>query len=187
MKNVKFMMLLLIVATSFCNCSKEGPQGATGPQGTQGPKGDKGDAGPLGVPGNANVLLFNFGSRTFTSSTDYSLKISAGMVDSSIVVAYYNPSTEVATAWYPIPGLGNSGLFESRSFIYQTSTSPSTYSFSVRLLNPNGTGTYGSSVTWTKTRIFFIKASEIMTGRKTPLPDFTDYYAVCRYFEIPSE
>jgi hypothetical protein len=190
MKQAKFIMLALFLSASFCNCSKEGPQGpagAQGAQGAQGTPGDKGDTGPQGVPGNANVVLYNFASRTFTTLTSYQIAIGAGKVDSSIVLAYYNPSSEVATAWYPIPGLGNSGFFQSRSFIYQTATSPSMYSLTVRLVNANGTGDYATQVTWTKTRVFFIQATQLMNGRKTPPPDVSDYYAVCRYYGIPTD
>jgi hypothetical protein len=191
MKNVKFVMLFLFLAAFICNCSKEGPQGPTGPQGAQGaqgPKGDKGDPGAQGVAGNANVTLYNFASKTFTTLTSFQLLASQSLVDSSIVLAYYNPSPEVATAWYPIPGLGNSGFYQTRSFFYQVSTSPSTYSYTVRLVNANGTGDYTTPVTWTKTRIFLVKATDILTGgRKASLPDFNDYYAVCRYLGIPSD
>jgi len=190
MKQAKFIMLAFFLAAFFCSCTKEGPQGpagAQGEQGPQGPQGDKGDPGPQGVPGNANVVLYNFPSRTFTTLTSYQIPIDPGKVDSSIVLAYYNPSTEVATAWYPIPGLGNSGFFQTRSFIYQTTTSPSVYSMVVRLVNANGTGDYGTQVTWTKTRIFFIQATQLSTGRKMPPPDVKDYYAVCRYYGIPTD
>ena len=187
MKQAKFIMLALFLAAFFSNCSKEGPQGPAGAQGAQGPQGVKGDPGPQGIPGSSNVILYNFPSRTFTTLTSYQLTIDPGKVDSSIVLAYYNPAGEVATAWYPIPGLGNSGFFQTRSFIYQTATSPSVYSLTVRLMNANGTGDYGTQVTWAKTRIFFIQATQLVIGRKTPAPDVNDYYAVCRYYGIPTE
>jgi hypothetical protein len=187
MKQAKFIMLALFLAAFFSNCSKEGPQGPAGAQGAQGPQGVKGDPGPQGIPGSSNVILYNFPSRTFTTLTSYQLTIDPGKVDSSIVLAYYNPAGEVATAWYPIPGLGNSGFFQARSFIYQTATSPSVYSLTVRLMNANGTGDYGTQVTWAKTRIFFIQATQLVIGRKTPAPDVNDYYAVCRYYGIPTE
>ena len=190
MKQAKFIMLALFLAGLFSNCTKEGPQGpagAQGAQGAQGPQGAQGATGPQGVPGNANVVLYNFTSRTFTTSTSYQIAIDPGKVDSSIVLAYYNPSPEVATAWYPIPGLGNSGFFQSRSFIYQTATSPSVYSLTVRLVNANGIGDYGTQVTWTKTRVFFIEATHITTVREMSPPDVNDYYAVCRYYGIPTD
>ena len=84
MKQAKFIMLALFLAAFFSNCSKEGPQGPTGAQGAQGPQGpqgDKGDTGPQGVPGNANVVLYNFPSRTFTTLTSYQIAIDLGKVD----------------------------------------------------------------------------------------------------------
>jgi hypothetical protein len=190
MKKIKnATCLFFICAVLFAACSKTGPQGpagAQGEQGVKGDKGDKGDQGPQGVQGNANVILYDYGSRTFAGLTTYTLSnISSGRIDSSFTVAYYNPSLEVATAWYPIPGLGNSGFFETRCFLYQTRTSPSTYSFEVRLTLPGGSGSYSTSVTWTKTRIFLIKASqELPGGRRKPLPDYNNYHQVCRYYGV---
>lgn len=187
MKKIKKATYLLFTcAVLFAGCSKTGPQGPAGAQGEQGTKGDKGDKGPQGIPGNANVTLYQYGTRTFTGLTSYDLSnISSGMIDSSLILAYYNPSSEVATAWYPIPGLGNSGLFEARCFLYQTGTAPSTYSFQVRLSLPGGSAAYGTAVTWTKTRLFLIKASEELAGGRTkPLPDYNNYHQVCRYYGI---
>jgi hypothetical protein len=166
MKQAKFIMLALFLAALFSNCSKEGPQGPAGVQGPQGPQGVKGDPGPQGVPGNSNVILYNFASRTFTTLTSYQITIDPGKVDSSIVLAYFNPAGEVATAWYPIPGLGNSGFFQSRSFIYQVSTSPSVYSLTVRLLNANGTGDYNTPVTWAKQEYFSSRLHSLSSDAK---------------------
>lgn len=119
----------------------------------------KGDTGPAG---NANVTVYNFGSKTFSSTTDYKLSISQGKIDSSLVLAYYNPSSESESAWYNIPGNGSSNLYVTRSLLYQET--PTTYNYRVFLHNPAG-ATYTNSVTFRKFRIFVIPASTLITGR----------------------
>lgn len=144
----------------------------------------KGDTGPAG---NANVIQYNFSSQTFTGVLNLTLSnISQGKIDSSMVLIYYNPSTEAATAWYAVPGLGSGGLYETRYFLYQTSTSPSIYTLSIRTNKPDGTGTYASALTFTKTRVFIVPASTILPGGRQAAPvDYSDYYAVKKYYNIP--
>lgn len=119
----------------------------------------KGDTGPAG---NANVTLYNFDSKTFTGSTDYPLSISQGKVDSSVVLAYYNPSAEAESAWYNIPGNGPTNLYVTRGLFFQAN--PTTYTYRVFLHNPAG-GPYAGSVTFRKFRIFVIPASTLINGR----------------------
>lgn len=156
-------------------------------------KGDVGPAGPAGkdgADGNANVRLFTYQNITFTSSYNFTLTgVSQGLADSSMVVAYYNPSTEASTSWYPIPGLGSSSLYEMRYFFYQTSASPSVYTFAVRAMQPNGTGSYNTQLTFNKVRIFLVPASSITVGGRgvadnNAALDIDDYYSVCRYFNV---
>src|SRR5690606_38034763 len=82
-----------------------GATGATGPRGATGAKGDKGD------DGNANVVLYEFGSHTFTNVLELDLSVSRAIVDNSMVVVYYNPSNEVETAWFASPGFGASAKY----------------------------------------------------------------------------
>ena len=138
-----FYLLLLLVAASVLatSCSK------------------KGDTGPAG---NANVTLYNFGSKTFTATTEYPLSISQGKIDSSVVLAYYNPSGEVESAWYNVPGNGPVNLYVTRGLFYQAN--PTTYSYKVFLHNPSGSS-YAGSVTFRKFRLFVIPATTLITGR----------------------
>lgn len=172
MKHVKMILFVLPVLIAFTACKK-------------------GDAGPQGPAGNANVTVYNFGSRTFTGTTVYIIPgMTAAQADSSMLLIYYNPSSESATAWYPVPGLGSGGVYETRYFLYQSAPSPVQYSVSVRLMNPDGTGSYPNSVTFTKLRIFVIPASQVLPGgRQIPgvpnIPvDINDYHAVCKYYGI---
>src|SRR5690606_26213043 len=68
---------------------ERGPQGAQGPQGARGAQGPQGERGPMG---NANVLLYEFGSHTFTNSLDLDLSVSREIVDNSMILVYYNPA-----------------------------------------------------------------------------------------------
>ncbi len=184
MKKKHVYLLSMILVFSFSQCSKEGPAGPAGPQGEQGQQGDR---GPQGVPGNANVLLYNYDSRTFRGVINYELSgISQGRVDSSIILAYYNPVPEVTTAWYAVPGMGPSADYQTRYFFYRIGTDPSTYRLAIHLEQPDGAGAnYTAEVTWRKMRIFFIKASDVVTGgRKSTPPDYSNYHEVCAYFGI---
>lgn len=141
MKALFASALLVITAVTVISCSK------------------KGDTGP---EGNANVTLFNFGSKTFTSTTDYALPISQGKVDSSLVLAYYNPSLEAESSWYSIPGNGSTNAYVVRNLLFHAN--PTTYTYRVFLQNPAG-GTFTGSVTFRKFRIFVIPASTLINGR----------------------
>jgi hypothetical protein len=178
---MKTLHLLLLVATStllLSSCTKEGPVGPTGPAGPTGPK---------GVSGNANAVMYEYGSVTFTSSTDYLLtNITRGRIDSSILLTYYNPSTEAATAWYTVPGTGSVASYVTRNIWYQTNTSPSTYTMRVYTHNFDGT-TNAISKTFTKLRIFVVKASAVLPGGKGSAIDLNDQDALLEYLNIHKE
>ncbi|NJK97006.1 MAG: hypothetical protein HC905_20660 [Bacteroidales bacterium] len=71
------------------------------------------------MPGNANVVLYNFGEKTFTSSTSYPLAgITTGYLDSCIVYAYYKVSAG-SSYWYPVPGIGAGNAYEVRSYFFK--------------------------------------------------------------------
>ena len=147
--------------------------------------GEDGATGPRGRDGNANVVVFQYGTRTTTSGNfNYTFEASQGFVDSSLVLAYYNPSTEAPTAWYPVPGLGSGGVYMTRGLWFQNSTDPSTYLYRAFLLTPSGSATYTSSVTWTKFKIILVPASEIIPLASIGLIDTNDYRAVRDYFGL---
>lgn len=147
--------------------------------------GEDGSTGPRGRDGNANVVVFEFGTRTTTSGNfNYDFPASQGLVDSSLVLAYYNPSVEAPTAWYPIPGLGSGGTYMTRGMWFQVTPDPSTYRYRAFLLTPSGSATYTSSVTWTKFKIILAPASEIIPLASIGLLDTNDYRAVRDYFGL---
>ncbi|MGD1047120.1 MAG: hypothetical protein ABR899_00030 [Candidatus Krumholzibacteriaceae bacterium] len=168
MTRVRLLGLLLVMAAFVYSCS-----------------GDTGPAGPAGRKGNANVIVYQYGTQTTTTGNiNYTFLASQGLVDSSMVLAYYNPSTEAATAWYPVPGLGSSGMYMTRSLWYQTIASPSTYSFRVFLLTPSGSATYLTSTTFTKFKIILVPASEINSVTSRGILNLSDYNAVADYLGL---
>jgi hypothetical protein len=175
--------LAMLIAAFFISC--EGPEGPTGPAGAQGIQGEQGPEGPQGVTGNANVVLYEYGSQTFTSSVNYLLTdMPREMIDESIVLAYYNPTGEDESAWYAVPGIGSTAMYVTRNFWWQTSVTPSQYTMGVRTHNHDGTS-HTASKTWTKFRIFVASASSIMPGgTKKSVIDLNDHDAVCELFGL---
>lgn len=145
----------------------------------------KGDTGPAGPMGNANVKMFTFGEKAFTGAANYDmLGLTKGFIDSSLVLVYYTPSNEVQTSWYPCPGVGSGGLYETRYLLYQSSVNPEKWTVSLRTMKPDGSGPYTTSTTFTRARVIFAPASSIQAGRGTPL-DLNDYNAVKIFYNLP--
>ncbi|MBV4357768.1 hypothetical protein [Pinibacter aurantiacus] len=159
MKIEKFFLLFALSCSAFITSCK------------------KGEHGP---PGNANVEVYNFGSQTISGgSANYTLNISRGKIDSSLVLVYYNPSTEQETTWYPIPGIGSGSLYQTRYFIYQTSTNPSVYTLAVRLVKMDG-AIYTTPVTFTKLKVVIAPASSIQNASV----DQNNFYSVKQYLHL---
>ncbi|WP_123848098.1 hypothetical protein [Chitinophaga lutea] len=163
-----------------------GATGATGAQGPQGPQGPVGATGPQGVqgaPGNANVVQYTYGSVSFSGETDYLITgLSKGKADSSIVLAYFNASTEIPSAWRLVPGPGPMSAYETNGVFYQPGpTWP--YYYRVRVMKPDNSALYPQPVTWPRFRIFIVPASSILPGGKhAGGPDVNDYEAVRKYY-----
>lgn len=145
----------------------------------------KGKEGPVGPEGNANVTMYTFENRTFTGSLNLTIdNLSKGKVDSSLVLVYYNPSTEDVTAWYSVPGIGSTSAYETRFFLFQSNPTPSTYTLGIRTLKLDGSA-YGNAVTFRKIRVIIAPASQIVSGRGISGGfDYSDYNAVKAYFNI---
>ena len=169
--SLSISMLFLMLCLFSCKEDKVTP----GPAGTPRAKGE---------PGNANVVMYTYGSRTFSSGSQIYLipNMTVDRMDSSIVLAYYNPSTESSTAWYAVPGIGPSGHYEARSLVYQGSANE--YIYSLRLLNVGTNTNYSNSVTFTKFRIIIAKASSIIPDARTQAIDFNDYNAVKAFYNL---
>jgi hypothetical protein len=171
MFRLKLVVVILVLSALLFSCS--GKDGATGP------------AGKTGKDGNANVIVFQYGTATTTAGIlTYVFNASQGLVDSCLVLGYANPSDQAATAWYPVPGLGSNGNYMTRSFHYQTVVSPSEYSYIVRLLTPSGSANYTTSTTFTRFKIILAPASEINEITSRGLLDLSDYNAVAEYLNL---
>ncbi len=148
----------------------------------------EGPQGPKGDTGNANVMVFNYGTRTFSSGfVSYTIpNISQEVMDKSLVLVYYNPSVESASSWYAIPGLASGGFYDTRYLVYKDEASSPDYKCDIRLINPATNGTYTGEVTFTKLKIVIAPASS-STNVLTPLrnePDYTSYSAVKAHYGL---
>lgn len=173
MKTIPKTALLLFFAVTLFACKKEGP---AGPQGVPGPQGPQGPA---------EVLSYTFGARTFTGSENYILKgLTQAKVDSSLILAYYNPANELASAWYPVPGLGSGSAYATRYLVYG-GQQLNEYIFSLRVMKAEDQKTpYALPLTFTKLKIFIVPPGKIIPGGKMAKPDLDDYYAVKEYYGI---
>lgn len=178
MRRPKLLGVALVLSVLLVSCTgKEGPTGPAGADGTNGTN---------GTNGNANVITFQFGTRTTTTGNiDYPFSASQQLVDSSLILAYYNPSVEAPTAWYPIPGLGSTGAYMTRGMWYQSALSPSTYTYRAFLLTASGSGAYTSSTTFTKFKIIIAPASVITVLTSMGSLDLSDYRAVAHHLNLP--
>lgn len=143
----------------------------------------KGDTGPAG---NANVTVFNYPERTISGgATDYSMpNVSQGQMDSSFVLAYYNPVPEATNAWYAVPGLGSGATYQTRFITLAANATDQI--FRLRLNIPGGAAAYTTNVEFRKFRIFLVPANNFLSGRNSgPVVDHSDYKAVCAYYNIP--
>ena len=185
--NVKFFYCLLIVfSLGFTACSdgEDGIDGIDGIDGVDGEQGPQGPQGPAGEAGNANVILYEFGSQTFTNLLELHLNISRETVDNSMILVYYNPGTESQTAWFPSPGLGSSGDYMTRTFIYQSNSVAEVYTLGIRALTPDGTAAFGSPLTFRKVKVIFAEASTIVTAQMEDELELGDYQQVKAFYGL---
>ncbi|MBW7890625.1 MAG: collagen-like protein [Chitinophagaceae bacterium] len=185
MKRNRFVFIALsVLMITAVSCSKEGPQGA---KGDQGERGEQGPIGPTGKEGSANVTLYKYGSFTFTGEKSLAIPgVTRETMDSSILLAYYNPSGETESTWYSMPGFGSSGAYHIRTFWYASTNS---YLFGIRALTPSGSP-YSYALTFRAVRIFLIPAAKVINARKIQQdasynPD--DYYSVLSHFKLNGE
>lgn len=95
-----------------------------------------------------------------------------------MILVYYNPVPEAATAWFQAPGLGSSGHYQVRYFIYQINSSPSSYRLGIRTLSSDGTTSYGVSLTFRKIKVVFAEASQILAAQASGQLDLSNYQSV---------
>jgi hypothetical protein len=162
-----FVVLLALSAFMF-SCS--GKDGATGP------------AGPAGKDGNANVIVFDFPSQTTATGTVYyDFPATEALVDSSVVLAYFQ-SPLVSNSWYPVPGVGPNASFQTRSYWYPLNAA--TQRYYLKLVTMAGDA-YTTSTTISRMRIYLVPASTLVTITSRGLLDVSDFNAVREYFNLP--
>jgi len=154
-----------------------GPPGPTGDTGPVGPAGADGAIGPQGVAGNANVVLYTYGTNTFTSHTTYTLTdISQARMDSCLVLAYNNTSS---TLWYPVPGINANGTYQARNYVYQVGSG---YSMPITLYTLAGV-LYTTEVTWAKFKIYVVSPSVIYASKGNSKIDLSTPDALDEYLK----
>lgn len=173
MFRVKIFAVILVLSALLFSCS--GKDGATGPAGKNGTNGQD---------GNANVIVFEYGTRTTTSGMlSYSFTATQGLVDSSLVLGYYVNAT-FPDWWYPVPGLGTSGLFTTRSYWLADTGTPGQFKYWLNLLTPNGSSDYTTSTTFTKFKIILVPASLVIPVTSRGMLNLSDYNAVSEYLNL---
>ncbi len=163
MHRSKLLAVLLVLSAFMFSCS--GEDGATG---------------PAGADGNANVIVFHFGSRTSTGTIYYPFNITQEIMEQSLVLGYYNPAAiGDTTTYYPVPGLGPWANYQTRCYTYRSSDTQYTYQFS--LMTPNGTGDYLTSTVISRFKLIVCPASVINSRGSL---DLADYNAVREYLNL---
>jgi len=170
---------------------EQGPMGEQGPQGEPGPQGEQGPIGPQGISGNANVILYTYGSVTFTSSVSYLIPdMPVEKMDSTLILGYFNPSEYAEDVWISLPGIV--AIAGSNYIVTNYLSSYDADSYNMLLTTFNIDGTLNSdSKTWRKFRIFAIPASTVIPGGRKADPDsdfknrgidLKDHDAVCDFY-----
>ena len=174
----QFKMLAAIVLFLVAASCKKGDTGPEGPAGPQGPQGQQGVQGPQGIAGNANVTQYTYGAHNFVTLSSATLQVTTTadtMNRSSWHVYLVRASGNV----YPIPGFGLNGSSDYRLYWAHAG---SKVSFVINRVS-------GPGEEYAAMRIIRIYASQTKPGGRAenPLPDidFSDYYAVCRYYRLP--
>jgi hypothetical protein len=155
-----------------------------GDDGDLGPQGPAGSNGTNGTNGNADVRLYTLGPISFSSSTitffTLDSSVTENMIDSSMVLMWHQFNTNCGTNWYPVPGLGCSGLYMSRFW-----TLGSTYPvmMGIEITNPNGSLYTGSPVTFDKVKIIIAPANGY-SGSIAPNPN--DFQSTLEFYNLSS-
>lgn len=182
---------LIILTLVFSSCSKDGDTGPIGPIGpagtsgldgadgtdgtigTDGTNGTDGSNGTDGVDGNTDIRIFEYDSRTFTTTTNYQMTdITQAVMSNSLVLAYYGTTIErviilgnapiTMVQWKPVPGIDNLFIIKAQTgksgFFNTGGGSNNAQEMNVKLLNFNGTS-YLPSTTFEKFKIIVAPAN----------------------------
>ncbi|MEO5563002.1 MAG: hypothetical protein ABIR18_06190 [Chitinophagaceae bacterium] len=173
MKHLIVLMMSIFVLISVSSCKK----GDMGPAGSAGAQGPAGPQGPIGITGNANVTQYNFAGNDFATTSNLILQITttADTINRSVLYAYLVRQNGLV---YPMPGYGVGGLSDYRMY----------WSFSSKanifINKVSGAGDEYASI-----RVLRLYANNVLSAGRllNPQPeiDFRDYYAVCKYYNLP--
>lgn len=159
-KTVIAAFVLLLMSVVLFSCKKEtGPTGATG---------------AAGKDGNANVVMYKFGSHDFSSGDFFqSITMSQDSFDNMVWLAYLKYD---ATLTYAVPGYGVGGTTNYRFYTYNASTT--NHNFEIAKVS-------GSGETYVDVKIVGIGISNVI-GKKSSLPniDFSNYNVVKAYYGL---
>jgi hypothetical protein len=173
MKHLIVLSILFSLLITLPSC-KKGDAGPAGPAGAQGPAGPQ---GPIGIAGNANVTQYVFAGRDFAADASITLQINT-TADTTARSVFYVYLVRANGLVYPIPGFGFGGTSDYRTY----------WSFSsqanIFISKVSGPGeSYGNI------RVVRLYASNVVNAAKQadtqPEVDFRDYYAVCKYYNLP--
>ena len=204
-----FMSGFLIFSLVLTSCSKDGEIGPIGPAGTQGSDGTDGINGTNGIDGtvgqdgtdgtdgNADVRIFEYDSRTFTTSTTYQMTdITQTVMSNSLVLGYYGTTIERViisgnapismVQWKPVPGIDNLFIIKSQTgksgFFNPGGGSNNAQEMNVKLLNFDGTS-YLPSTTFEQFKIIVAPANIAGKNSTVDLRKMT-YEEVMQHFEL---
>ena len=162
-KKIGFMAVAIVLSMSlfFSSCKKE--VGPTGP------------AGANGKDGNANVLLYNFPSHDYstTSLSSNVITMPQDSFDSYVWLAYLKYDN---TLTYAIPGYGVNGTTNYRFYTYNASAT--THEMTISKVS-------GAGESYQQVKFVGIQIGTVI-GKKSSLPaiDFNDYNAVKKYYNL---
>ena len=191
---LKTATTILLSVALMCACSKpdDGKDGAKGDKGDKGEQGATGAQGPQGTPGNANVMMYTYGSKTITTSTTYEFPITFEEASNSQIYAYF--ISQGATAWRPAPG--RLSIFYEVQCTYASKGDPQTGSMYASIFLHNFDGTfYNTPVTWDAFRIIVVPipadniievAGTLGAGSKGAALDYNNYEEVAAYYGLPT-
>jgi hypothetical protein len=204
-------MVLLCIAT-VCSCGKDGAdgkdgkdgaQGAQGPagpagqngadgqdgtdgqDGATGPQGPAGPQGPQGIAGNAGVMMYQWGSRTFTTFTSYhSIPLTREAARKSLIYAYYANWSSLS-AWYPVPGVSTPSTYQVINYLEEDDYE--NWVCGIMLHNYPAGGNYVTPVTWYGFRVIIVPIpnGNITQMSVKPSIDYGNYAEVAAYYGLP--